>query len=71
MQAATIYDAYSIYNELSLVDKEYLLDLIEKQIIEARRDSLLARAKEAEENYHKGNVKRGTIAGLKRDLKND
>jgi hypothetical protein len=71
MQTATINDAYSIYNELPIEDKEYLLELIEKQIIEARRDALLERAKEAEEDYRKGNAKRGNIADLKRDLQDD
>ena len=50
MDTATINDAYSIYNELPLEDKEFLLDLMEKQIIEARRDAVLARVKEAEKN---------------------
>lgn len=71
MPTATINDAYTIYNELPLEDKEYLLDLIEKQIIEARRDALVERVKEAEENYRKGNVFTGTVADLKKYLEND
>lgn len=51
METVTINDAYSIYNELTLEDKEYFLDLVERQIIEDRRNAILARAKEAEENY--------------------
>ena len=71
MQTATINDAYSIYNDLPLEDKEYLLDLMEKQIIEARRDALLIRAKEAEENYIKGNTFHGSVDELMEYLEND
>ncbi len=51
METVTINDAYSIYNELTLEDKEYFLDLVERQIVDDRRNAILARAKEAEENY--------------------
>ena len=71
MVTATINEAYSIYNRLPLEDKEYLLDLIEKQIIEARRDAILARAKEAEDNYLKGNIVRGSVDELMEYLGND
>jgi hypothetical protein len=71
MQTATINEAYSIYNELQIEDKEYLLELIEKQIIEARRDAILSRAKEAEENYLKGNVYHGTVDELMEFLESD
>ena len=71
MQTATINDAYSIYNELSLEDKEYFLGLIEKQIIEDRRNAILARAKDAEENYDKGNIFSGNVSEVMEYLDND
>lgn len=71
MQPATIDTAYSIYNKLSLEDKEYFHGLIEKQIIEARRNAILARAQEAEENYNKGNVFSGNVTELMEYLEND
>jgi hypothetical protein len=71
MQTATINEAYSLFNELQLEDKEYLLELIEKQIIEARRDAMLVRAKEAEKNYYKGDVFHGSVAEVMEYLEND
>jgi hypothetical protein len=71
MQTATINDAYSMYNELSLEDKEYFIGLIEKQIIDARRNAILERAKEAKENYIKGNVFSGSINDIMEYLEND
>ncbi len=71
MATATVNEAYTLYNQLPLEDKEYLLDLIEKQIIEARRDALLARAKEAEQNYTDGNVSKGNASDTMEYLEND
>jgi hypothetical protein len=71
MQTATLNDTYSMYNELPLEDKEYLLDLIQKQIIEARRDALVERVKEAEQNYKNGNVIHGSVDDLMKHLEND
>jgi hypothetical protein len=71
MQTATINDAYTIFNELQLEDKEYFLELIEKQIIDSRREALLKRALEAEENYLKGNVITGSVSELMEFLEND
>ncbi len=51
METVTINDTYSIYNDLTLEDKEYFLDLVERQIVDDRRNAILARAKESEENY--------------------
>lgn len=56
------------FSELSLEDKEYVLDIFHKQIIESRREKLLARAREAEMNLVKGNVKKGSVKDLYEDL---
>ena len=48
-----------------------MLDLIEKQIIEARRDALLVKAKSAENNYLKGNVFHGSADEVMEFLEND
>lgn len=71
MQTATINDAYSMYNALSLEDKEYFIGLVEKQIIEARRNAILDRAKKSEENYIKGNVFSGSVDEIMEYLEND
>lgn len=45
MQFPTLNEAYSIYNELTLEDKEYFLGLATKQIIEDRRNAILKEPK--------------------------
>jgi len=45
-------------------DKEYAIDVIKKQLVEAKRDAIAKRAKEAMANLKKGLVKKGTVKDL-------
>ncbi len=58
------------FNHLSLDDKEYVSEILHKQLIEAKREAIEERAKEANNNYKDGNIKSGTIEDLKKDLEN-
>ena len=71
MHTATVNEAYSIYNELQIEDKEFLLDLIKKQIVEARREAILAKAKAAESNYLNGKAFHGNVDEVMEFLDND
>lgn len=59
------------FNELPFEDREYAVELIQKQLIEAKREKIASRAKDAEANLKKGRIKRGSIEDLMRDLEND
>jgi hypothetical protein len=59
------------FNELLFEDKEYAIELLRKQLVEAKRDGIAIRAKEAMSNLKKGKVKRGSFEDLLKDLKND
>jgi len=59
------------FSHLMLDDKEYTLDILKKQIIEAKRDAINKRAKEAIANYKKGKIKTGTAKELFKDLEGD
>jgi hypothetical protein len=56
------------FSQLALEDKEYAVDVIKKQLIEAKRKAIARRAKEAMANLKKGIIKRGTGEKLYRDL---
>lgn len=58
------------FNNLSLEDREYAVKVIEKQLIDAKREVISIRVKEAVDNYRKKNCKSGTISDLKKDLNN-
>jgi hypothetical protein len=59
------------FNELPFADKEYAVELIQKQLIEAKREGIVSRAREAMSNLKKGKIKRGSIGDLLKDLEND
>ena len=59
------------FQQLPLDEREYALDILNKQLIEFRRSGIARRAKEAKSNLKKGRVKRGTAQELLEDLNND
>ncbi len=59
------------FGQLPLDDKEYVVDIVGKQLVEAKRDALAKRAKEATTNLKKGLVKKGTVKDLYKDLEGD
>lgn len=59
------------FNQLTLEDREYILEVVKKQLIEAKREFIAKRAKEATANLKKGLIKKGTIKELYRDLESD
>jgi len=59
------------FNHLSLEEREYLIELAKKQLIEAKRERIAKRARNAEKNYKKGKVKSGTVKELFKDLECD
>jgi hypothetical protein len=56
---------------LPLEEKEYLLDIMKKQLIEAKRESIVERTRDCLDNLAKGEVKRGTVKDFYDDLEND
>jgi hypothetical protein len=71
MKGTTLNKIIDDFNELPFEDREYAVELMQKQLIEAKRESINRRVKEAETNLKKGRVKRGTIDDLLKDLEND
>jgi hypothetical protein len=71
MRSDTLNSVISNFDKLSLNDKEYVTEIIEKQLIEAKRDAIGRRTKGALANLKKGNVKKGKIKDLHRDLELD
>ena len=68
MRNITLGKLIEEFNLLPLDEKEYAVDIIEKQLIEAKRGALAKRAKRATANLKKGAVKRGTLKDLYKDL---
>ena len=59
------------FSQLPMDDKEYAVDVIKKQLTEAKRDAIAKRAKEAMTNLKKGAIRKGTVQDLYKDLEID
>ncbi|MEW6326668.1 MAG: hypothetical protein AB1487_03610 [Thermodesulfobacteriota bacterium] len=68
MSETTISKVIEEFSILPLEDKEYLIEIMEKQLIEAKRERMAQRAKEAMGNFKKGLIKKGTVKDLREDL---
>ena len=59
------------FSHLPMDDKEYAVDVITKQLAEAKRGAIARRAKEAMVNLKKGAIRMGTVQDLYKDLEID
>lgn len=71
MNTTSLNEILDTFNRLPLEDKEYAADVINKQLVEAKRDALARRVKHAEGSLKKGAVKKGALKELYEDLEND
>ena len=59
------------FSHLPSEDKEYVAEIIRKQVIEAKRNRLAERAREAGVNLERGLAKTGSLKDLMEDLDSD
>ena len=68
MSSTTLNKVIEDFNQLPLDDKDYVIDIIKKQLIEAKREAIAKRAETTLSNLKKKKVKSGTIEELYKDL---
>ena len=68
MAGVTFQKALEIIESLPEEQRESLMEIVKHRLIEQRRDRLVQSIKEAREEYRQGNVKKGTVDDLMRDL---
>ena len=71
MSTAVLNKLIEDFGQLPMDDKEYAVDVIKKQLTEAKRDAIAKRAKEAMANFKKGAIRKGTVQDLHKDLEID
>ncbi|HBI36016.1 MAG: hypothetical protein A2015_06205 [Spirochaetes bacterium GWF1_31_7] len=71
MNTSLITNIISEYEELPYNDKIFVLEIFQKQVIEAKRDAIRERADEAMSNYHISAVKKGSLNDLLSDIDDD
>jgi len=64
----TFQEALDVVESLSDSQQEDLINIIRRRLIEQRRNLLADRVKEAREEYARGEVKKGSVDDLMKDL---
>jgi hypothetical protein len=64
----TFQEVLDIVESLPEYQQEDLVDIIRRRLIEQRRDRLADSIREAKEEYARGEVKRGTVDDLMKEL---
>jgi hypothetical protein len=68
-QSLSFQDLIDAVESLPLDDQSMLVELINKRITEKRRAELVAEVQDARRAFKNGEVKRGTVEDLMKDLK--
>jgi hypothetical protein len=61
-------NAIEVVEALPLEDQEILIDILSKRLRHQKRDEFIASIKEAQEEYAKGNFRRGSVDDLLAEL---
>lgn len=64
----TFQKALEIIESLPEEQRESLIDIVKRRLIEERRDRLAQSIKEARDEYKLGEIKRGTVDDLMHEL---
>ena len=64
----TFQEVLDIVESLPEYQQEDLIDIIRRRLIEQRRDRLADSIREAREEYARGEVKKGTVDDLMKEL---
>lgn len=68
MRGVTFQEAIEIIESLSEEQRESLIEIVKKHLIEERRDALAKSIKEAKKEYAHGEVRQGTVDELLREI---
>jgi hypothetical protein len=71
MNNSNINKVIEEFSHLPEEDKEYVAEIIKKQVIEEKRNRLAERAREAKVNFETGSAKTGALRDLMEDLDSD
>jgi len=71
VSTATVKNLIDEFIHLPLDDKEYVVEIIKKQLIEAKREAIAKREKTVMASFRKKMTKSGTVKELYKDLESD
>ncbi len=68
MRTATFAEALEIIESLPEEQRETIIEIVKRRLIEEKREHLAQMVKEAREEYARGECRKGTVEDLMRDL---
>lgn len=68
MEKITFQKALEIIESLPEEQRESLIDIVKRRLIEERRDHLAQSIREAREEYKRGEIQQGTVDDLMNEL---
>jgi ribosome recycling factor len=68
MQTATFDEALDIIESFPEDQREAIVEIVKRRLTEERREQLAQTIKEAREEYARGEVRRGTVDDLIREI---
>jgi hypothetical protein len=68
MENITFQKALEVIESLPEEQRESLIDIVKRRLIEERRERLAQRIGEAREEYKRGQIKKGTVDDLIHEL---
>jgi len=68
MGSKTFQKALEIIESLPEEQRESLMDIVNRRLIDERRDRLAQSIKEAREEYKRGKIRKGTVDDLMNEL---
>jgi hypothetical protein len=71
MQASTVGNILEAISVLDFEDQLFVVETLQKRMVELRRKQIALRIQEAEENYRLGKVRTGSIEDLMMDSSDD
>jgi hypothetical protein len=67
-EAVSLNTVLEYVDKLDIEDQQYIQEIIQRRIIDAKRSAIVHRAKEAKDSVRKNKSKRGTAKDLLADL---
>lgn len=67
-KTSTFQQLIEAIEQLPIEDREILVDIVQKRLKQERREQLFQEIAEAERDYVKGNVRRGSVSDLLQEL---
>jgi hypothetical protein len=68
MKVNTFDEALEMVDSMTIEEREQLLEILQKRLIDEKREELVKNIREAKQEYRKGKIKKGTVDDLMREI---